>query len=120
VPDKPKPGLRRLWNALFYSFDGLRAAFEHEAAFRLETYLACILIPLSFFLQVPALGRALMIASVLLVLIVELINSAIEANVDRVSTEIHPLAKRAKDTGSAAVLVALVNVLLVWGVVLLG
>ena len=119
-PQKGKTGLRRVWNALFYSMAGLAAAFKHEAAFRQEVVLAAILIPLTFWLPVSQLGRALMIAAVLLVLIVELLNSALEATVDRVSVEQHPLAKRAKDIGSAAVLVALLNVVVVWGLVLLG
>ena len=117
-PFKGKTGLRRVWRALHYSLAGLRAAYTCEDAFRQETLLAAILIPLSFFLPVAWTGRALMIASVLLVLIVELLNSAIEAVVDRVSLERHPLAKRAKDVGSAAVFVALANVVAVWGCVL--
>ena len=119
-PHKGKTGLRRVWNAFFYSLDGFRAAWKHEDAFRQEALLACVLIPLAFFLGDDAIGRALMIASVLLVLMVELINSAIEAAVDRISLENHLLAKRAKDIGSAAVLIALINVLVVWGLVLLG
>ena len=119
-PQKGKTGLRRVWNALFYSMAGLAAAFKHEAAFRQEVALALILIPLTFLLPASNLGRALMIAAVLLVLIVELLNSGLEATVDRVSIENHPLAKRAKDIGSAAVFVALLNVLVVWGLVLLG
>ena len=119
-PYKGKTGLRRIWNAVFYSMAGFAAAFKYEDAFRQEVILAAILIPLSFFLDVSNLGRALMIASVLLVLMVELLNSALEASVDRVSIENHPLAKRAKDIGSAAVFVALLNVGVVWGLVLLG
>ena len=119
-PQKGKTGLRRVWNALFYSMAGLAAAFKHEAAFRQELVLVVILIPLTFWLPASNLGRALMIAAVLLVLIVELLNSALEATVDRISVEQHPLAKRAKDIGSAAVFVALLNVLVVWGLVLLG
>ena len=119
-PHKGKTGLKRVWNAFFYSLDGFRAAWKHEDAFRQEAILAFILIPLALLLTDAALERALMIASVLLVLIVELINSAIEATVDRISLENHQLAKRAKDIGSAAVLIALVNVLAVWGLVLLG
>lgn len=119
-PHKGKTGLRRIWNALFYTMAGLAAAFKHEDAFRQEVILAAILIPLSFFLGVSNIGRALMIASVLLVLMVELLNSALEASVDRVSIENHPLAKRAKDIGSAAVFVALLNVVVVWGLVLRG
>ena len=119
-PFKGKTGLRRVWRALHYSLAGLRAAYTCEDAFRQETLLAAILIPLSFFLPVAWTGRALMIASVLLVLIVELINSAIEAVVDRVSLDHHHLSKRAKDVGSAAVLLALLNVVVVWICVLLG
>ena len=119
-PFKGKTGLQRVWNALHYSLAGLRAALTCEDAFRQEALLASVLIPASFFLPVSGLGRALMIASVLLVLIVELLNSAIEAAVDRVSLDRHHLSKRAKDIGSAAVLLALVNVALVWCCVLLG
>jgi diacylglycerol kinase (ATP) len=114
-PFKGKTGWRRIWNALGYSMDGLRAAYACEDAFRQEVLLALLLIPLAFALPVSGLGRALMIGSVLLVLIIELLNSAIEAVVDRVSLENHHLAKRAKDIGSAAVLIALLNVLVIWG-----
>lgn len=119
-PFKGKTGLQRVWNALFYSVEGLRAAFRHEDAFRQEVALSLLLIPTAFFLPVSGTGKALMVASVLLVLIIELINSAIEATVDRISLDRHRLAKRAKDIGSAAVLVGLVNVILVWGLVLFG
>lgn len=117
---KGKTGLRRVWNALFYSLDGLAAAFKYEDAFRQEVLLAAILIPTALWLNVSGLGKALMIASVLLVLIVELLNSAVEATVDRISLEDHRLAKRAKDIGSAAVLLSLLNVIAVWLLVLLG
>jgi diacylglycerol kinase (ATP) len=119
-PHKGKTGLRRIWNALFYSFDGLKAAYRHEDAFRQEVWLALVLIPLGLFLPAPGTGKALMIASVLVVLIVELLNSAVEATVDRVSLEHHQLAKRAKDIGSAAVLFSLINVVVVWLLVLFG
>jgi diacylglycerol kinase (ATP) len=118
-PYKGKTGLKRVWNALFYSLAGLRAAFRHEDAFRQEVLLACILIPVATLLPVPGVGKALMIASVLLVLIVELLNSAVEAAVDHTSLDQHKLAKRAKDIGSAAVLLSLLNVVLVWMLVLL-
>ena len=117
-PHKGRTGLRRLWNAFHYSLAGLRAAYRHEDAFRQEVLLAAVLIPIALFLPVPTLGKALMIASVLLVIIVELLNSAIEAAVDRISLENHRLAKRAKDIGSAAVFLALVNVAVVWSLVL--
>jgi len=119
-PHKGKTGLRLIWNALFYSFDGLKAAYRHEDAFRQEVWLALVLIPLALFLPVSGIGKALMMASVLLVLIVELLNSAVEATVDRVSLDHHRLAKRAKDIGSAAVLFSLINVAVVWLLVLFG
>jgi len=119
-PFKGKTGLQRVWNAFHYSMAGLHAAFTCEDAFRQEAMLAGILIPVSFFLPVSGVGHALMIASVLLVLIVELLNSAIEAVVDRVSLDRHHLSKRAKDIGSAAVLLALINVVSVWACVILG
>lgn len=119
-PFKGKTGLTRVWNALFYSVAGLRAAYRHEDAFRQEAWLAVVLIPLALWLPASGSGHALMIGSVLLVLIVELVNSAIEAAVDRISFDQHRLAKRAKDIGSAAVLIALVNVMAVWGLVLFG
>lgn len=119
-PDKGKTGLRRIWNALFYSIDGFRAAYRHEDAFRQECLLALVLIPVALVLPASGVGKALMIASVLFVLVVELLNSAVEATVDRISLENHLLAKRAKDIGSAAVFVSLVNVAAVWGLVLFG
>ncbi|AUM00934.1 diacylglycerol kinase [Pseudothauera hydrothermalis] len=118
-PFKGKTGLVRIWNAFRYSLAGLRAAFKHEDAFRQECLLAAILIPAAFFVPATLLGKAILIGSTLLVLIVELINSAIEATVDRVSLEHHRLAKRAKDIGSAAVLLTLLNLALMWALVLL-
>jgi len=118
-PFKGKTGLRRVWNALHYSLDGLRAAYACEDAFRQELWLALLLVPLAWLLTEIPVERALLIASVLLVLIVELLNSAVEATVDRVSLENHRLAKRAKDIGSAAVLLSLLTTLTVWGCILL-
>jgi diacylglycerol kinase (ATP) len=119
-PFKGKTGLRRLINAFGYSMDGFKAAYQHEDAFRQEVWLSLVLIPLAFYLEADALHRILMVGSVLLVMIVELLNSAVEAVVDRVSIERHALAKRAKDIGSAAVLLALINLGVVWGLILLG
>lgn len=119
-PFKGKTGLSRVWNALHYSLAGLRSAYRHEEAFRQEVWLAALLVPLACLVPASAPGRALMIGSVLLVLIVELLNSAIEAAVDRVSLDHHELSGRAKDIGSAAVFLALANVVVVWGIVLLG
>lgn len=119
-PYKGKTGLRRLWNAFGYSLEGFRAAYKHEDAFRQEVLLAVIMVPLALWLPVGNIGKALMIGSVLLVIVVELLNSAIEATVDRISLDSHDLAKRAKDIGSAAVLVSLINVLVVWALVLMA
>ena len=119
-PFKGKTGLRRLINAFGYSIEGFKAAFKHEDAFRQEVFLAMVLIPLAFYLGKTSIEKALMIASVLLVMVVELLNSAVEAAVDHTSTEHHALAKRAKDIGSAAVFFALAIVLVVWGLILLG
>lgn len=115
-------GLGRIWKATGYSFQGLRAAYRHEAAFRQELFLAALLIPLAIALASwSALSWtqcALLIGSVLLVLLTELLNSAVESLVDRISEDRHALSKRAKDTGSAAVFVALVNCGVVWALVL--
>jgi diacylglycerol kinase (ATP) len=119
-PHKGKSGIRRIWNALFYSLDGFAAAFRHEDAFRQEVVLAAVLAPVALILPASGPGKALMVAAVLLVLVVELLNSAVEAAVDRTSLESHPLAKRAKDFGSTAVFLSLLNVPAVWLLVLFG
>ena len=118
-PFKGKTGLKRLWNAFNYSLAGFSAAFKNEDAFRQEVFLAAILIPIALLLHLEGIKKAVLIGSVLLVLIVELLNSGIEATVDRISLENHHLAKRAKDIGSAAVFLSLVNVALVWLLVLI-
>ena len=117
---KGKTGLRRVINAFGYSIDGLGSAIRNEPAFRQELVLAAVLIPVALFVDASGVERAVMIASVLIVLIVELLNSAVEAAVDRVSLDDHLLAKRAKDMGSAAVLLALVNLVAVWVSILFG
>lgn len=119
-PHKGKTGFKRLWNALHYSFDGFSAAYRHEDAFRQEVRMALIMVPLGVYLGKSGVEKALLVASVLLVMVIELLNSAIEATVDRISLENHLLAKRAKDIGSAAVLASLVMLAVVWGFVLLG
>jgi len=119
-PHKGKTGFARIWNALLHSLDGLAAAFRHEEAFRHELLLALVLTPIAIAAPASGPGKAAMVASMLLVLIVELINSAIESVTDRISLEDHVLAKRAKDMGSAAVMLSLINVPLVWLLVLLG
>ncbi|MDB5812573.1 MAG: diacylglycerol kinase [Betaproteobacteria bacterium] len=119
-PYKGKTGLKRIWNAMLYSFDGFAAAFRHEDAFRQEVMLTLIMVPLALYLPVPGYAKAQMVASVLLVMIVELLNSGIEAVTDRVSLEDHSLAKRAKDLGSAAVMLSLINVTVVWLLAIFG
>ena len=118
-PFKGQTGIKRIFNAGGYSLDGLRAAFTGEAAFRQLVLLNVILIPLSFFLQVSRVERALLIAVCLLALIVELLNSAVEAAIDRISLDRHPLSKNAKDMGSAAQFVVLTLIAVVWAVILL-
>jgi len=117
---KGKSGLRRLINATRYSLAGLAAALRYEDAFRQEVMLAAILVPSGVVLGKTGVERALLVGSVLLVLVVELLNSAIEATVDRVSLDDHNLAKRAKDLGSAAVMLSLLNIAVVWALVLAG
>ncbi len=119
-PFKGQTGLKRILNAAGYSLDGLRAAFTGEAAFRQLVLLNVVLVPLSFFLDVSRGERALMIGVCLLALIVELLNSAVEAAIDRISLERHPLSKNAKDMGSAAQLTALTLITAVWATILLG
>jgi len=116
---KGRGGLARIWYASGYSAAGLRAAYIAEAAFRQLVLLNLLLIPLAFLLDVSRVERAVLIAVVFLGLIVELLNSAIEATVDRISFELHPLAKQAKDMGSAAQLLALCLIGLVWAVILI-
>ncbi|MEW9900400.1 diacylglycerol kinase [Chitinivorax sp. PXF-14] len=118
-PFKGQTGLKRVWNALFYSIDGLRAAYRGEAAFRQLSWMALVLVPLALWLDVGRQEKALLIGSVLLSLIIELLNSAIEAAIDRISLERHELSKRAKDMGSAAQLVGLVSIGSVWSLILL-
>ena len=118
-PFKVQTGLKRILNASGYSFDGLRAAFTGEAAFRQLVLLNVVLIPVAFWLNVSRVERALLIAVCLLALIVELLNSAVEAAIDRISLDRHPLSKNAKDMGSAAQFVALSMIALVWAVILI-
>jgi diacylglycerol kinase (ATP) len=115
---KGRKGLARMWKATGYSRDGIVAAWRNEAAFREEVLLAAVTIPLGLWLGQTGVERALLVASIALILIVEILNSAIEAVVDLASPDRHELAKRAKDMGSAAVLFSLVNAAVVWGLLL--
>ncbi|MBC8258130.1 MAG: diacylglycerol kinase [SAR324 cluster bacterium] len=111
--------LLHLWKAYGFSIQGLRDTFKNELAFRIELTVAIVLIPTALLLPVSLISRVLLISSVLLVLIVELLNTGIEAVVNRISTEQHPLSGRAKDAGSAAVFVSAVNLACVWCIVLI-
>jgi diacylglycerol kinase (ATP) len=117
-PHKGKTGVERMISAIGYSLSGLAQATKHEGSFRLELILAAMLVPIGLWAGATGIAKALLVGSVLLVLVVELLNSAVEATVDRISLEEHPLAKRAKDLGSAAVMVALANSAVVWVLVL--
>ncbi len=108
-------GFRRIYNAFFYSMDGFKAAWENEEAFRQESILALVLIPIAFWLGESSLQVSLLIFSVLVVLITELLNTGVEAAIDRIGIEQHDLSKRAKDIGSAAVFVSLTALTVVWG-----
>ncbi|MEJ4045958.1 diacylglycerol kinase [Erwinia sp. SLM-02] len=113
-------GLTRIVKAAGYSWKGIRAAWQHEAAFRQEAVAAIIAILIACWLDVDAVTRVLLIGSVVMVIIVEILNSAIEAVVDRIGTEIHPLAGRAKDMGSAAVLLSILLAIFVWVMLLIS
>ena len=117
---KPPGGLTRLVNAFFNTLRGFRGAWAEEAAFRQEVGLAVVLVPLGLWLGDSGIERALLVGPVLLVLVVELINSAIEAAIDRIGAERHRLSGLAKDLGSAAVFAAFVIVAVTWALVLLG
>lgn len=112
-----KTGLSRILEASKYSWLGYKAAFINEAAFRQELLLGLILIPIAIIFSDTSIELALLLGSFLLVLIVEILNSAIEAVVDRISDEQHELSGRAKDLGAAAVMTALINVFVIWGVI---
>ncbi|AJX70459.1 diacylglycerol kinase [Burkholderia pseudomallei] len=117
-PYKGNRGLMRAWYALKNSYNGFRVAIREESAFRQELTLAAIMLPIAAFVPVEPASRALLIGTVLLVLIVELLNSSVETAIDRISLERHELSKRAKDLGSAAVTVALCTCLSTWGLIL--
>lgn len=106
---------KRLIDATIYSLNGIRAAWRHEIAFRQESVLACILVPVALWLGNSMAQRALLIFSILMVVIVELLNSAVEAVVDRIGTERHPQSEQAKNMASAAVLLSIAAAVLVWG-----
>ena len=111
-------GPRRMLKAAIWSLQGLRAAWLHESSFRLEVYMFVVLAPIGWYFGASGVERSLLIGSILLVLSVELLNSAVEAVIERYGPEFHELAGRAKDMGSAAVFVLLMNVLLTWAAIL--
>lgn len=113
-PHKSKSGFTRIWRAFFYSLAGFSAALKYEHAFRQELILCLVLLPFAVFLPLDLVERIILIMTLMFVLVVELLNSAIEAIVDRISLENHELSKRAKDLGSAAVFLSLVVTTLAW------
>ena len=117
-PHKGNKGITRAFRAAINSWNGLIYAYKEESAFRQELALSLILIPLAIYLPVTPVEKILLIASVILVLIIELLNSSVEAAIDRISFEVHDLSKRAKDFGSAAVMLALMLCALTWAIVL--
>ena len=117
-PFKGETGLTRIRRAFLNTLAGLADAWRHESSFRQEVALAAILIPIACWAPVTVGERALLVAVVLLVIVVELLNSSVETAIDRISFEQHPLSKRAKDIGSAAVFVALVLGVVVWAIIL--
>jgi len=117
-PFKGKTGIKRLINAFGYSLSGFKVAFAKEDAFRQEVFLSIILVTVAVYISNSSIELVLLIGSTLLVPIIELLNSAIEATVDRVSLDKHPLAKRAKDIGSASVFLSLVNLAATWLIII--
>ncbi len=117
-PHKGNKGITRAFRAAINSWNGLIYAFKEESAFRQELGLSLILVPLAIYLPVTPIEKILLIASVILVLIIELLNSSVEAAIDRISFEVHDLSKRAKDFGSAAVMLALLLCGLTWLIIL--
>ena len=119
----PKPlnntGLKRLFNAFFFSMDGIKATMRTEEAFRTEVYLSIIFIPLGFWLGDTKLEKIMLVGSILIVFIVELLNTAVERAIDRISFDHHELSKEAKDMGSAAVLFSLALMIMTWVLILL-
>jgi diacylglycerol kinase (ATP) len=118
MPSTEPRGPKQIYKAFIWSLKGMRAGWQFEASFRLEVYLTIILFPLGLWLGHGGVEKALMCGSILLVLSAELLNSAVEAVVDKVSPEFHELAGRAKDMGSAAVFLLMVNVILCWTLIL--
>lgn len=119
MTEQKPTGLTRIIKAAGYSRAGIRSAWKHEAAFRQECFALAALSPLAFFLGQNGIERALLISSLLAVILTELLNSAIEAVVDRIGPAYHPLAGQAKDMGSAAVLVSIVLTAMVWALILI-
>ena len=117
-PYKHKSGITHVGRAVGVALQGLRSAFEFEDAFRQELLVAAIAIPVALLSPANRLGKAVMIGCIMLVLIIELLNSALEAAVDHTSLNQHPLAKRAKDIASAAVFLSIVNAVILWGLIL--
>jgi diacylglycerol kinase (ATP) len=116
-PHKGNRGLTRAWHAAKNSWCGIVYAFQEESAFRQELFLLIVLSPIALFLPISPLEKCALIASLIMVLVVELLNSSVEAAIDRISFDHHDLSKRAKDFGSAAVMLALLIAALLWATI---
>jgi len=118
MSQKKATGFVRLVHATIYSLEGFKSAFQNEAAFRQELFALSVAAPLGIWLGQDGMERALLISSFMMVLVIELLNSAVEAAIDRIGLDTHPLAKRAKDYGSAAVFVSLTMAVIIWGLLI--
>lgn len=112
--------MNRLYKAFLYSLQGILATFKREAAFRQEVVLSFILVPIALFLDISPVERVLLISSLFIIFIIEILNSAVEAAIDRISQKKHELSKIAKDAGSAAVFMSILNAIVVWAVILIS
>ena len=119
MTEQKPTGLPRIMKAFGYSWAGIKSAWESEAAFRQECFVLAVLLPLTFFIGQTDIDRVVLISSLMIVILTELLNSAIEAVVDRVGLDYHPMAERAKDMGSAAVFVSIAMVIIIWAVILI-
>lgn len=111
--------IRRILNAFKYSYDGFVATFKSEAAFKEDVLIFVLLLPVAFFVDVTAAQRVLLFFALMFILFAECVNTAIEVAIDRISTDIHPLSKKAKDIGSFLVFLSFVNAIVTWGIILL-
>lgn len=111
---------KNLIKSFYHSWCGLKAVFHKDLSFKIEVFFSAVVIPLAIILGTSAIDRAILIGSWFIILLMEILNSSIEVIVDRISLEIHPLSKKIKDIGSAAVLLSIINAIIVWSIILVG